>query len=245
VHVNTPEISTTRQATIAQSGGRPVSRGESAAVSLRLDPSTPTTLSPGQSTDVTETVENAGPGSITGVHASLSGPAGWTITSTDATDTDQVPAGSDATVHWTVSASASQSGQVTAALKGSVRYVANGSPSNVTTYQGPPPLIAPHIDSAQPNSGAAGDLITLHGENFGDTQGSSYLLFADGGTSWGAPFDGAAFTVNSWSDTKITFTIPTPSGPGGVWHVNPGDTATVNVTTAGGTSNTVPISITG
>jgi hypothetical protein len=115
----------------------------------------------------------------------------------------------------------------------------------VTTYQGPPPLIAPHIDSVQPDHGAAGDVVTLSGQNFGATQGSSYLFFVDGGTSWGAPFDGATFQVNSWSDTKITFTIPTPSVPGGVWHVNPGDTATVNVNTAGGTSNTVPISITG
>jgi hypothetical protein len=179
------------------------------------------------------------------VHASLSGPADWTITPTDATHVGRVPAGSAETMHWTVSAPASQSGSVTAALKGTVQYVSNDSAATVTAYQGPPPLIAPHVDSAQPSSGAAGDVITLHGENFGDTQGSSYLLFADGGTSWGAPFDGAAFTVNSWSDTKISFTIPTPSGPGGVWHVNPGDTATVDVNTAGGTSNTVPIAITG
>jgi Glycosyl hydrolases family 31/Domain of unknown function (DUF5110)/NPCBM-associated, NEW3 domain of alpha-galactosidase/Carbohydrate binding module (family 6)/IPT/TIG domain len=245
LHVNTPRLSTARSATVTQFGGQPVTRGESAAVALTLDPSTPTTLSPGQSTTVAETVENAGPGAITGVQANLSGPSGWTVTPSDTTNIGLLPAGGAATVHWAVTAPASQSGPVTAALRGTVRYVSNGSATEVTTYQGPPPLIAPHIDSVQPDSAAAGDVVTINGQNFGASQGSSYVFFVDGDTSWGAPFDGATFVVNSWSDTKITFTIPTPSGPGGIWHVNPGDTATVNVHTEGGTSNTVPIAITG
>jgi hypothetical protein len=39
--------------------------------------------------------------------------------------------------------------------------------------------------------------------------------------------------------------VPTPSGPGGVWHVSPGDTANVSVVTDAGSSNTVPLQITG
>ncbi|HZC74027.1 MAG TPA: TIM-barrel domain-containing protein [Jatrophihabitans sp.] len=245
LHVTTSRVSATRSATVTQFGGQPVARSESAAVALTLDPPTPTTLSPGSSTTVATTVSNGGPGAITGVQTSLSGPSGWKVTPTDSIDAGRVPVGGAVTTHWTVSAPASQSGPVTAALKGTARYVSNGSPAEVTTYQGPPPLIAPHIDSVQPDHGAAGDVVTINGQNFGATQGSSYLFFVDGDTSWGAPFDGATFVVNSWSDTKITFTIPTPSGPGGIWHVTPGDTATVNVNTAGGTSNTVPIAITG
>jgi glucan 1,6-alpha-isomaltosidase len=76
-------------------------------------------------------------------------------------------------------------------------------------------------------------------------QGSSYVFFVDGGTRWGVPFDGATFQVNSWSDTSITFTVPTPSGPNGIWHVTPGDTATVQVTTPAGSSASVPLAIAG
>jgi hypothetical protein len=51
--------------------------------------------------------------------------------------------------------------------------------------------------------------------------------------------------VNSWSDDRITFTVPTPSGPGGVWHVTPGTTATVSVTTPAGSTGQASIHITG
>ena len=61
----------------------------------------------------------------------------------------------------------------------------------------------------------------------------------------GAPFDGATFHIDSWSDTAITFTVPTPSGDNGIWHVTPGTTATVTVTTSAGPSNTAPLPITG
>jgi hypothetical protein len=46
-----------------------------------------------------------------------------------------------------------------------------------------------------------------------------------------------------WSDNQITFTIPSPSGSGGQWHVVPGSTATITVTTAQGTSNTATLTI--
>ncbi|MFL6110294.1 MAG: IPT/TIG domain-containing protein [Catenulispora sp.] len=145
---------------------------------------------------------------------------------------------------WTVTAPA---GGGTASLQAIATYTsdANGSPGSVTVYQGPAANLPPVITSVDPTSAAAGQLETINGRNFGDTQGDSYLFFVDGGTSWGAPFDGAEFHVNSWSDTKITFTIPTPSGPGGIWHVTPGDTATVSVNTPSGSSAQSPIKVTG
>jgi hypothetical protein len=84
----------------------------------------------------------------------------------------------------------------------------------------------PVISSVTPGTAGAGDTVTIHGAGFGATQGNGYVHFVDNNTSWGAPGNAAPFTVDSWSDTTITFTVPTPSGP---WHVAPGSTAMVSV----------------
>jgi hypothetical protein len=213
------------------------------AVALTLDPSTPTTLDAGASTQVTGTISNSGPGAITGVQATLSAPQGWTVSPAGPAAVADVPAGGSASVTWDVTASQ----QGTAALKATVTYTSasNGSPGQEVTSQGPPALVPPVIASLSPTSAAAGQQVTITGSNFGATQGSSYVFFVDGDTSWGAPFDGATFNIDSWSDTSITFTVPTPSGPNGIWHVTPGTTATVQVTTPGGSSASVPLAITG
>ncbi len=246
LRVNTPELPTDQAVTVSQVGGRPVTRSESAAVSMTLDPATPMTLGAGQSAPVAATIQNAGPGAITGVNVSLSAPQGWTVTPASATSATSIPAGGSATMSWQVTAPGGGQ-QATAALTATGTYTsqANGSAGDVVVHQGPPSLVPPLISSVQPASAGAGTVETINGANFGATQGSSYVFFVDGPTSWGAPFDGATFQVDSWSDTKITFTIPTPSGPGGVWHVIPGSTATVTVNTPGGTSNTASVLITG
>jgi hypothetical protein len=159
-----------------------------------------------------------------------------------------VGAGESATQDWTVTAPPGST-QATAVLKATAHFTdgATAAPGVVVTYQGPPANLPPVITSLEPTSAAAGQQVTIHGSNFGASQtdpNQDYVFFVDGGTSWGAPFDGATFTVNSWSDTAITFTVPTPSGPGGIWHVNPGDTATVTVNTSAGPSNPVPLQIT-
>jgi len=61
--------------------------------------------------------------------------------------------------------------------------------------------------------------------------------------SMGAPPDAASFTLDSWTNTAITFTVPSPSGGSSQWSVTPGSTATVSVTANGTTSNAenVPI----
>jgi hypothetical protein len=225
-----------------------VQRQQSAAVALSIDPPTPTTLASGASTTVHTTVSNAGPGAINGAHVTLTAPQGWTIAPASAT-VGTVPAGGSATQTWTVTAPATGD-QSTAALKAAVDYTdANtGAPGAVTTYQGPPSNLPPVITSLDPSSAAAGQQVTIHGNNFGATQADpskDYVFFTDGDISWGAPFDGATFHIDSWSNTAITFTVPEPSGPGGVWHVTPGDTANVTVTTDAGSSNTVPLKITG
>jgi hypothetical protein len=246
LRVNTPRLPTDQAVTVSQAGGHPVTRSESAAVSLTLDPATPMTLGAGQSAPVTATVDNAGPGAITNLQVALPAPPGWTVTPAGATSAAGVPAGGSASMSWQVTAPPG-SQPSTAAFTATASYTsqANGSPGEVVVSQGPPALVPPVISSVQPASASAGTTETINGANFGATQGSSYVFFVDGSVSWGAPFDGATFQVDSWSDTKITFTIPTPSGPGGVWHVTPGSTATVQVTTPGGSSTTAPVLITG
>jgi hypothetical protein len=245
VHIHTASLPTSDTHTIAQVGGRPVARAQSAAVSLTLDPPTPTTLAAGQTTTVNATLTNAGPGSISDTTLSLSAPQGWTVSPGAPTAVGTVAAGESRTVSWSVTAPAATGG--TASLQATATYTSdsNGSPGRVIVSQGPRASLPPVITSVDPTSAAAGQLVTINGHNFGDTQGDSYVFFVDGDTSWGAPFDGAEFHVNSWSDTKITFTVPTPSGPGGIWHVTPGTTATVSVHTAAGSSADASIKITG
>lgn len=89
-------------------------------------------------------------------------------------------------------------------------------------------------------STAAGTSVTLRGQNFGASQGDSYLTLAQGGTSWGAPYDGAKLTITSWSDTSITVTLPPNSGS---FPPQPG-TATITVTVSGQTSAPQTITIT-
>lgn len=76
--------------------------------------------------------------------------------------------------------------------------------------------------------------MTVTGSGFGASQGSGYVAFSDLGTNWGAPGNAAALTINSWSDTKITFTVPTPSGTNGQYRVWPGTTASVTVVNGSG-----------
>jgi hypothetical protein len=175
----------------------------------------------------------------------LSGPEDWTIAPTTPIPLGTIAEGESKTASWSVTAPADAGG--TASLRATATYTsdANGSPGTVIVAQGPPASLPPVITSVEPTSASAGQLVTINGHNFGDTQGASYLFFVDGDTSWGAPFDAAEFHVNSWSDTKITFTVPTPSGPGGIWHVTPGTTATVSVNTSAGSSAPASIKITG
>src|SRR6266568_963257 len=85
------------------------------------------------------------------------------------------------------------------------------------------------ISSISPTTATAGQVVTISGTGFGASQGTGYVAFTDLGTSWGAPGNTAPFTVNSWSDTAITFTVPTPSGSSGQFRVWPGTIASVMV----------------
>jgi predicted alpha-1,2-mannosidase len=106
-------------------------------------------------------------------------------------------------------------------------------------------LNPPVATSLSPATAKAGQQVTINGSGFGATQGSGYVSFSDNGVNWGAPGNAATFQVDSWSDTAVTFTVPTPSGPGGVWAVSPGTVAAVTVVNnSGATSDTPAMEIT-
>ena len=85
------------------------------------------------------------------------------------------------------------------------------------------------VTSLSTSSAQAGQQVTINGSGFGSSQGNGYVAFSDNGANWGAPGNSASFTVNSWSDTAITFTVPTPSGPNNEFQVLTGTPASVTV----------------
>ena len=87
----------------------------------------------------------------------------------------------------------------------------------------------PVVTSLSTTSAQAGDQVTINGSGFGSSQGNGYVAFSDNGTNWGAPGNTASFTVDSWSDTAVTFTVPSPSGPNNEFQVWPGTPASVTV----------------
>lgn len=62
------------------------------------------------------------------------------------------------------------------------------------------------IDSISPNAGNFGTIINIYGKGFGSTQGSSAVLFGS-----------LSASVSSWSDTRITATVPTGAVTGNVF----------------------------
>lgn len=90
-------------------------------------------------------------------------------------------------------------------------------------------MTGPVVTSLSSTSAKAGDQVTINGSGFGSSQGNGYVAFSDNGTGWGAPGNVASFTIDSWSDTAITFTVPNPSGANGQWQVWAGTPASVTV----------------
>jgi glucan 1,6-alpha-isomaltosidase len=227
--------------TVTQLGGSAIRAAEPAATQLTISPSSSLVTTSGTTTTVSATLANSGPGGVDNASLSLNAPSGWTVTPTTATTASSIAAGSSLTGSWSVTAPAGSGQTETATLSATARYTdaATGQPVTLTTQQQPTPAIT----SVSPSTASAGQVVTVSGANFGSAQGSSYLTFSDNGTNWGAPPDAATFSLDSWSDNQITFTVPSPSGTGGQWQVVPGSTATITVTTADGTSNTATLTI--
>jgi hypothetical protein len=233
-------------AVITEIGGSPISSGEPAAVDLSITPATPISLPAGGSTTVSTTERDNGPGSANSLKIILRAPSGWTVKPASPVSGGDLRDRESTTQSWTVTAPAGANSPVTAALRAWAVYSSAGKVERVTTtQQGPPtpaPLPPPAITATSPSNPAPGDAVTLTGQNFGATEGSSYLTLAQGGTSWGAPYDGAKLTITNWSDTSITFDLPPDSGS---FPLLPGQPATITVTVAGQTSPAATLNIAG
>jgi hypothetical protein len=236
-------VPTDRTETISQIGGSAVQLGEPAATQLTIDPADSEIVAAGSTTTVSSTFTDGGPGAADGVSLALNVPAGWQATATTPTTASSLAAGGTLTASWSVTAPAAASGQQQqATLSTSATYTdaVTGQAETDTAQQVPTPAIT----SVEPSTASAGQTVTVTGTNFGADQDGSYLTFSDEGTNWGAPPDSATFTIDSWSDDKITFTMPEPSGTDGTWHVVPGSTGTITVTSPDGTvSDTGSITI--
>jgi alpha-glucosidase (family GH31 glycosyl hydrolase) len=232
-------------ALITVRGATPITSAEPAAVDLSVDPSTPLSLPAGGSTTVTTTERDDGPGGASGLSVALSAPAGWAITPASPVSGGDLTDGQSATQSWTVTAPSGSTSPATATLIATASYRSAGRAETVTASQPgpstPAPLPPPTITSTSPASPAPGTAVTLTGQNFGASQGSSYLTLAQGGTSWGAPYDGAKLTITNWTADSITFDLPPDSGP---YPLVPGQ-ATITVTVGGGTSAAQTLNIAG
>ncbi len=232
-------------ALITLRGATPLSSAEPAAVDLTIDPSAPLSLPAGGSTTVTTTERDAGPGTVAALSVALEAPAGWTVKPASPVRAGDLADGASESQTWTVTAPSGGTSPVTGTIVATASYRSAGKTETVTAgQQGPPapaPLPPPTITSTSPPNPAPGDSVTLTGQNLGATQGSSYLTLAQGGTSWGAPYDGAKLTITNWSDTSITFDLPPDSGP---FPLAPGQ-ATITVTVDGQTSPAATLNIAG
>jgi mannan endo-1,4-beta-mannosidase len=111
-----------------------------------------------------------------------------------------------------------------------------------TTVAPARPVVKPAISGLSAVAASAGSKVIIRGSGFGRTRGTGYVRLLDGGTGWGAPGDAAVFHLLKWSDTAISFLVPTPSGHGS-WRVEPGDHVRVSVVTAAGPSRSVDLLI--
>ncbi|HWD75783.1 MAG TPA: TIM-barrel domain-containing protein [Solirubrobacteraceae bacterium] len=239
-------LALTGSAVITEVGGSPVVSSEPAAVDLSINPSTPLSLPAGGSTTVTTAEHDNGPGGATGISVSLTAPSGWTVKPASPVSGGNLASGASSTQSWTVTAPSGASSPVDGTLVAHATYDSAGRQEQVTTSQqgapAPAPLPPPVITGANPSTADPGASVTLTGQNFGASQGSSYLTLAQGGTSWGAPYDGAKLTITSWSDTSITFELPASSGV--PFPISPGS-ASVTVSVSGQTSPAQTLTING
>ena len=90
-----------------------------------------------------------------------------------------------------------------------------------------PPVAA----SVTPSTASGGQQVTINGSGFGASQASGYVEFTDNGSSWGGSGQ-SALQVDSWSDTAVTFTVPS--------SVYPGSPASVTVVTGSGAMSDSP-----
>ena len=93
------------------------------------------------------------------------------------------------------------------------------------------PLSSPVANSVDPSTASGGQQVTINGSGFGASQGSGYVEFSDNGSNWGGSGE-TALQIDSWSDSAVTFTVPS--------SVSPGSPGSVTVVTGSGSMSDSP-----
>lgn len=93
------------------------------------------------------------------------------------------------------------------------------------------PLKGAVIRSLATATAAPGQQVTIIGSGFEPNQTTGYVTLIDQGTTWANPNSPNPLLVDSWSETRITFTVPTADVSKGAAHVWEGTAATVGVVT--------------
>ena len=94
------------------------------------------------------------------------------------------------------------------------------------------PPSPPVATSVTPAVASGGQQVTINGSGFGASQGSGNVEFSDNGSSWGGPGQ-PTLQIDSWSDSAVTFTVPS--------SVYPGSPASVTVITGSGSMSDSPV----
>ena len=129
-------LARTASARVTEIGGTSAVQAEPAAVGLGIDPSTPLSLSPGQSAIVKTTEHNAGPGDASGTTVTLAAPSGWTVTPSTPVSAGTIAAAASATQSWTVQAPPSSgTSPETASPTAQATYTSAGEQEQVTATE--------------------------------------------------------------------------------------------------------------
>jgi hypothetical protein len=110
-----------------------------------------------------------------------------------------------------------------------VLLAACGGDSTGPSGQSGPPVLS-SINGATAPSGPVGSTVSIEGQNFGDSQGSSQVLFSDG---VGGTIPAVIASAGDWTNTFIVTTVPSGAATGDVV-----------VQTGLGTSNALTFTIT-
>ncbi|WP_053959771.1 IPT/TIG domain-containing protein [Sulfobacillus thermosulfidooxidans] len=82
-----------------------------------------------------------------------------------------------------------------------------------------------------------GQWVTVTGQDFGAIQGQGYVFITQDGVNYGAPTDSYPVAIRSWSNTQISFLVPTSAFlVDGHWErsLSPGQTAMLRIVTSSG-----------
>jgi IPT/TIG domain len=94
------------------------------------------------------------------------------------------------------------------------------------------PLSPPVATSVAPGVASSGQQVTINGSGFGASQGSGYVELSDNGMTFGGAGQ-PALQIDSWSDSAVTFTVPS--------SVAPGTPASVTVVSGSGSMSDSPV----